>query len=379
MPSPNHTTTTTSEADVLDAIAVIVASGVKPTHRKILAHMGRGSFSTIGPILNRWKQEHLKEHFPDELPNEFQQLINGVGQKIWLQANELAGFKVRALENAMIENDAEHAAVTLGLESTIGNLTDRVLNLKADIQECRDELRLLQQAKSELSVANGRLEQHQQDLTARISSLDEELSTAVRALGAAKEKNSDDALLIAGIKQENTIRSTQITELSQQATTLQDAINASNNRIGQLMSELETANQATEDANARKSRGDQENETLKLAMSRMQKQIYDLEHTRSQHMATIEQGQRDREELSSAKSTILELRGQLVDAHADIKQTSQQQNAAHKECTRLQGALDSQSEKYNELRIVNAQLEAQVTTMRDIVHRLRPQQAGNEE
>lgn len=134
----------------------LASAGKKPTLAAVRDAMGEGSYSTIGPMIQKWKAgrgeiaggDAVAVSVPDAL-----QLAGGrMMAEVWAMAERLATERLAAERAAM---DAERAAMAAELEAAYGELESLREELAAEktlVQEAAERVKAAESKASETEV-----------------------------------------------------------------------------------------------------------------------------------------------------------------------------------------------------------------------------------
>jgi chromosome segregation ATPase len=154
------------QSEVFTAADAIAESGAVPTIERIRRVLGRGSNSTIAPLLRDWREARAQAHPPQSLLEDPPARLGALVKRL---AHELGGEARREVEAARSEADQRCAALRRECEE-----------IQALARQAIDEAELRVR---EHSTENAVLGRFQEELGPRFAALESELQSVGSALG----------------------------------------------------------------------------------------------------------------------------------------------------------------------------------------------------
>jgi Plasmid replication region DNA-binding N-term len=135
-----------SQSDVSHAADSLLRLGERPTNDKVRAKIGKGSLSTIGPLLDAWWKTLAARL--DSGPAAFHRLpevVAHVAESLWMQALDEAARRIRAQQKTTERQNADKEQ-TLEVRSHVltlreGELDSRLRDRERTIEELNLRLR----------------------------------------------------------------------------------------------------------------------------------------------------------------------------------------------------------------------------------------------
>ena len=186
--------------NVHDAADELFEQGITPTQTKIRAHLGGGSFTTIGEALKSWKQEQ-QEHeqlkrtdMPDALKDEGIVFI----AKLWQEADKIANVNLKAEREALTISQTK-------AQAEIDNAQEAIATLETEQSETINLLKLsdekAQKATSEVEASTKEitsLNTFITELTHKLNIENERTTSATSLLTATNDKLDSTRLQLDG-------------------------------------------------------------------------------------------------------------------------------------------------------------------------------------
>lgn len=169
-----------SEKDILATIRALEAEDEKVTIEAIRSRLGGGSFSTIQPVLKRWRNQSAQNLVA---PQEIQNIMRDVADQIWSKAEIVASRKFNGHK--------------LELERTISDLkldteekATEIRHLEAELEKAAEKYQELQTEFHSLPDPD-EVEAEKMKLKERISTLESILEKL--KIDFPKDEDRDDA------------------------------------------------------------------------------------------------------------------------------------------------------------------------------------------
>jgi chromosome segregation ATPase len=149
-----------SESQIQEAISQLQDEGQNPTPATIRGILGSGSYSTIGTVLSKWREEQ-KEAATSDVPDMPSALMR-MSRQLWLAAwkgakethtTERAGFE--AERSDWHREKSEMSSEIERLEESLAKSQQALEEAELTAQRSADEAN---KAENQLDVANGRIE-----------------------------------------------------------------------------------------------------------------------------------------------------------------------------------------------------------------------------
>lgn len=149
-----------SKEAILHAIESIDREGQALTLERVRNYLGGGSFTTINPILKKWKsdREIHRTHAVD-MPTELRLIMERMGAQMWTSANAEAAAKVRAAEALLHDKEADYIAERQAYETENKRLEELSATQQKELIAIREQLKEYQEQHITLSSQNARLEE----------------------------------------------------------------------------------------------------------------------------------------------------------------------------------------------------------------------------
>ncbi|WP_281648582.1 DNA-binding protein [Parendozoicomonas sp. Alg238-R29] len=179
------------EIDILNAAESLIMENINPTMERVRDKLGGGSFTTISPILRKWKNDQKSNNkLLFDMPEKIPQLGEKLAKDIWLETLDVTGQKANELlsrldsleseyqtnekdflsEISRLENEfemgkknqAENKAANSELKVQVGSLKSEISILQKSISDLKDDLKISREnemtAQKSASAAEGQLE-----------------------------------------------------------------------------------------------------------------------------------------------------------------------------------------------------------------------------
>lgn len=112
-----------TEKAVFAAARALQDEGKRVTGNNVREKLGGGSFTTITPILARWRDEEAeKQALATEIPDGLSDAVDDFARRLWLEATRIADKRVEAAEKSARECEASLKDITESLEAEIVRL-----------------------------------------------------------------------------------------------------------------------------------------------------------------------------------------------------------------------------------------------------------------
>lgn len=149
-----------TEEQVFEAAEQLQEDGLDITSTAIRAKIGRGSYTTINPLLAKWKEASLIPKMPNTLDRAMQQLW----AIAWKEAQDTVKAEREALATKRWEIELEHQDML----KQINQLEDQIIKLEDDIFKANE-------TENALSIENKKLCQLVEDAITRVDDIFNEL------------------------------------------------------------------------------------------------------------------------------------------------------------------------------------------------------------
>lgn len=321
---------TITEETVAEAAERLLSDGKNPTQSAIRTTLGGGSFSTIGPLLQKWRErqdeaaELAEVDMPDTLANAGSELI----AKVWkvAMAEAQAGHDAVRKELLQAQADTEAAQqetieVATSLEADLAVHDEHITSLKADSARQADELKTVHNraitAERELSGARERVQAE----TARADRADkhaEELVATVEKTEAERRSLRDRLDVTTSALAD---RTAEVARVTSERDHTQKALAASDARLTKA-----------------EAKGDKLHEDLTSVLADLSTARSDLATARA------ERSQADTK-LKDAKTDLAEAKAELSEMKANLDETRTELSAVRNDLAKAKTDSPDEQEK----------------------------------
>jgi hypothetical protein len=129
--------TTKKEREILSMIQTLQASGEDVTVHSVREALGSGSFSTISPIVKKWRSEKAGNLVA---PQVIQSLMSDMADQIWTQAEAAAAkrfagekFELEQRIEELLADDVENNKEIQRLEEEVTSMADKVVDAETEL------------------------------------------------------------------------------------------------------------------------------------------------------------------------------------------------------------------------------------------------------
>ena len=367
MESQPHTKRRLTESDILAAITQMVEAGEKVSYRSIRKFLGSGSNAQIGPAFRKWLESNPPKSVAMDCPVELTNKLQEFSAAIWDTAKELARLELIRERNQIAERIADQEVAIVGMESDIEHLTQKINEAQDAREQLQEEHRSLATHSAQIADELSRTAEQRSALLKDLAELEVKQSSTTERLLEAEASLAISTNKIALLQQEAVSRAELLAEEKNTSRQLQDELNERNTRLGQLNSELEQVTARANELKQLAETSERELEVARAAMARMQKDIYGLE-PKAARVDVLEGVVGElQSQLESTKIKLAELhqvlavkQDQASEREAKLLETISMHEAAL-------ALIKTKDRENNELRIANAQLETQASTMKELM------------
>lgn len=186
-----------TEQQIREAIEHILSEDQEPTTTSVRAVLGTGSFTTIGAVLSKWRDEKaLDSQIPvPQVPKSATQLTQRLWSEAWRSAQECheterAGFKAERQDwtREKFEHEAEIAQLESVNAGQLAALEERDASLNEQhkrLVSTEQDLAVAHAQISSLETENRRLVDERRQFTTQIANVSERAATAEARLKQA--------------------------------------------------------------------------------------------------------------------------------------------------------------------------------------------------
>lgn len=168
----------TTEEKIIEAATKLQESGKKPTMEAVREAIGGGSFATISPVLRKWREsQEQNQVITLEMPNEIKSIFDKSAAEVWRGLANVTAERIAKTEaesakqinaaqterdealteierlegllsasiaqnNALTEKNQELTLQAQKQQITIDFAESKQIELKTELQQLKDELRL---------------------------------------------------------------------------------------------------------------------------------------------------------------------------------------------------------------------------------------------
>ncbi|RUR51947.1 DNA-binding protein [Vreelandella populi] len=137
---------TTINFEAVSAVANgLVEKGERPTLANVRNALGGGSFTTLSPLLKKWKEDQILEAaeapLVEDAPEEISSEVNAMAARIWQSAISLANTRLAAEREALEQTrqtleaeKAETAELADSIEADLARLTGEFKKLQEELE-----------------------------------------------------------------------------------------------------------------------------------------------------------------------------------------------------------------------------------------------------
>jgi colicin import membrane protein len=202
-----------TKEQIFNAADQILASGQRPTLESIRQTIG-GSYTTISPALNEWKNRQKASAGPlrEPAPQVVGDRLTEFGSEIWAIALELANTRLaserEALEQARTDMEAAQAEATEladrlageveDLQTRCAELTDRASASDRDATELRGQLTAAQEQARTAEARAVEIQQRADDLKGALTAAQEQARVVSLELETEHERHQQEAEQLRG-------------------------------------------------------------------------------------------------------------------------------------------------------------------------------------
>lgn len=172
-----------TEKEVYAAAQALKEAGKRVTVTAVRDKLGRGSYSTITPIVSQWREEQAeKEVLAASIPDGLADATDDFVRRLWLEASKLADVKVVAAEKASLaceealeKTTAELEAEVIRLEEEKGSALQKIEQLELELEKEKDKTNAVQIRAAEVDAVRKEKE--------------EQLRAAIEKVGVLQQEN----------------------------------------------------------------------------------------------------------------------------------------------------------------------------------------------
>ena len=173
-----------TEKSIVQAAEDLVREGIEsPTNAQVLERLGKGSLSTVSPVMREWRNRRSEEQATfREMPDPLKEMITGSISHLWVEANrqadkDLEEFREKAISNIRrAEAERDEALMENGkLSKQTHELREKLEEEKDTRQQLENQLQGKEAKLIELTTENKLLLKQVEDLKELTSRLQSEL------------------------------------------------------------------------------------------------------------------------------------------------------------------------------------------------------------
>jgi len=179
-----------TQEQVYEAASELMDEGTAPTVQSVRERIGSGSYTTITPLLNQWREEHAKST-PANVP-DIPEAVQAAFGKVWRTASLSAQAELdterkalEAMRREMEREQADMAAEIDRLERALEEATQSGERIAQELKEAREAGAGKDERITALTVENARLDERLKASEARGGELKDQLAQLQETFAAA--------------------------------------------------------------------------------------------------------------------------------------------------------------------------------------------------